>query len=225
MKFFVFFVFFLFSSFCFAGVEIENVNVPTAEIVDYATGGFYVRMYSYGGVIAKFVFSPFNRLSFGGSVDIERLIGFETPKIKEPSFYFKWRIFDGTRYFPALALGYDGQSYSFISTGNLPAKGLFLVFTQNIFSKTFFDFGVNFIRYKKENELFGFISLRFCIEDIVSFGVEYENIPDSQIGQLNCKLAIIFSNYLYIDFIFNRINSDTDKIERQLRVNYLYKFF
>lgn len=226
MKFFCYlFLFCFLIPFSFAALEVENINVPTAEVVDYGSGSFYFRMYSYGGVITRFIFGPFNRLNFGGSIDVDRLIGYETPKIKDPAFYFKWRIFDGSRYFPAFAFGYDAQGYNFSNSNYLPAKGLFLVFTQNIFSELFFDFGVNFVKYRQDNELLGFISLRFSIEDVIGFGIEYENIPKSDIEQLNCKIAILLSNNIYIDLIFNRVNSDTDKIERQVRINYLYRFF
>ncbi|MEN3014153.1 MAG: hypothetical protein ABDH23_06050 [Endomicrobiia bacterium] len=211
--------------FCFAINEIENINTPTAEIIDYGVGGFHVRLYSYGGVVTKFVFGPFNRVNFGGSIDIANLIGFETPKVKDPAFYFKWRVFDGSKYFPAFAIGYDGQSYNFISNERVLPKGLFLVFTHNLFSALFFDFGVNFTKYRQDNELLGFLSFRFCIEDIINFGIEYENIPESDIEQLNCKLSLLLGRIVWIDFIFHRLNSQTEKIERQLRINYLYKFF
>lgn len=226
MKFYIYLsLLFVLVSLSFSSIEVESINVPTAEIIDYGSGGFYVRMYSYGGVITRFIFGPLNRLNFGGSIDIDKLIGYETPKIKEPAFYFKWRIFDGTRYFPAFAIGYDGQSYSFSSSGYLPAKGLFLVFTQNVFSEFFIDFGVNFVRYRQDNELFGFVSFRFSIEDVIGFAAEYENIPKSDIGQLNCKIEIVPSRNIFIDFIFNKINSDRREIERQVRISYLYKFF
>ncbi|MCX7956665.1 MAG: hypothetical protein N2643_02065 [Endomicrobia bacterium] len=205
--------------------EIENINTPTSDIIDYGVGSLFLRMYSNGGIITRFVFAPFNRLNFGGTIDICEVIGFQTPKLKEPTFYFKWRIFDGSKYLPALALGYDGQPYSFISN-SLPAKGLFLVFSYNIgLQGLFWDFGVNFTEYMQDNELFAFTSLRILIEDIVGFTIEYENIPRAIITQLNCKLTFVLTKIVWVDFIFNKLNSDDNHIERQIKVTYLYRFY
>ncbi|MFN3550644.1 MAG: hypothetical protein ACK4WJ_02385, partial [Endomicrobiia bacterium] len=125
-------------------------------------------------------------------------------------------------------LGYDGQKYSFIGQENfLPAKGLFLVFTMNLILENFFcDFGTNITKYNEENKLFGFINFRFLYQDIFSLGLEYENIGKKEIQQINLKLGLILAKVLSIDFIFNNLYSEeSSKIDRQIRINYLYKFF
>ena len=207
--------------------EINVVNCPTAEVVDYGTGEISIRIYSYGGVISRFIFAPFNRINFGGSIDIENLVGYETPEVHDPSFYFKWRIFDGTKIFPAVAIGYDGQQYRFLSMEYiLPAKGLFLVFSQNIVAKKMFiDIGVNFTKHKGESKLLSFVSLRGTIEDIVKLGIEYENIYEQKIQQVNLLVGLCLSELINIDFVFMNFMDRNSKIERQIRIEYLYKFF
>lgn len=207
--------------------EMECINNPTAEVIDYGIGEVDIRMYAYGGVIAKFIFAPFNRLNFGGSLDIDRVMGSEEPQLRDPVFYFKWRIFDGTQMFPSVALGYDGQGYNFVGSEYLlPAKGLFLVFTMNLITEKFFcDFGTNVTKYNGENKLFGFINCRFVYQEIFSLGLEYENIGKREIQQMNLKLGLILAKVLYLDFIFNNLYSESPKVDRQLRINYLYKFF
>jgi hypothetical protein len=207
--------------------EIDIVNSPTAEVIDYGTGEISVRIYSYGGLISRFIFAPFNRINFGGSIDIEKFVGYETPEVHDPSFYMKWRIFDGTKVFPAVAIGYDGQGYKFVSTKySLPAKGLFLVFSQNVVAKKMFiDIGINFTKYDESSKLLSFVSIRGSIEDIIKLGVEYENINEQKIQQVNLLFKLCLSELINVDFIFvNVIDRDT-KIERQVRIGYLYKFF
>ncbi len=201
--------------------SIECVNVPTAEALDYGVGEFAFRIYSYGSIVTRFIFSPFNRINFGVSIDVKNLIGYDTPSVMEPTFYFKWRVFDGGRLFPAFALGYDGQSYS-----NLPAKNLYFAFSQNIlYKKLFFDFGTNITKYFGEQKVLGFVSLRTTIEDIVEFGIEYENIGIKSIQQLNCKFGVKLAGVLDIDLIFNDLANKENRIERQIKVKYLYRFF
>ncbi len=225
-KSFVYTLFFLFvTNLCFA--EIDVVNCPTAEVVDYGTGEVSVRIYSYGGVISKFIFAPFNRINFGGSIDIEKFVGYETPVVHDPAFYLKWRIFDGTKIFPAVAIGFDGQGYKFVSTKySLPAKGLFLVFSQNVaVKKLFIDIGVNLTKYNEESKLLSFVSLRGSIEDIIKLGIEYENIYEQKIQQVNLLVGLCLSKLINIDFVFVNLTDKNSEIERQVRIGYLYKFF
>jgi hypothetical protein len=207
--------------------EINIVNCPTAEVVDYGTGEISVRIYSYGGVISRFIFAPFNRINFGGSIDIEKFVGYETPEVHDPAFYIKWRVFDGTKFFPAVAVGYDGQGYKFVSNKySLPAKGLYLVFSQNILAKKMFlDFGVNLTKYDDSSKLLCFTSLRGTIEDVIKLGVEWENINEQKIQQINLLTGLCLSKQINIDFVFIDLGNKNSKIERQVRIKYLYKFF
>jgi hypothetical protein len=210
----------------YSAVELNCVDNPTTEVVDYGLGEIGVRMYSGGGTITRFIFSPFNRLNFGGSLDISRLVGSEDPEVRDPFFCFKWRIYDGTKKFPSIAIGYDGQGYDFIdSKYRLPAKGLFLAFSMNILSEGFFwDFGANITKYDEKPKLLGFTSFRLIYQDIFSIGLEYENIGIKDVQQLNGKLGFVLAKVVLIDFIFNNIYSEKSKIDRQIRISYLYKF-
>jgi len=207
--------------------QINVVNCPTAEVVDYGLGEISVRIYSDGGVLSRFIFAPFNRINFGGSLDVGKLIGTQTPQLRDPSFYIKWRVFDGTKFFPAVAVGYDGQGYKFVSNRySMPAKGLFLVFSQNVLmKKMFIDLGVNLTKYDEESKLLCFLSSRGIVEDIVKLGVEWENINEQKIQQVNLLVGLCLSKLIDIDFIFINLFDENSKIERQVRLNYLYKFF
>ncbi len=205
--------------------SFECINVPTAEVADYGTGYFSFRIYSYGSMIVGFVFSPFNRINFGGSLDIKNLIDYKTPSLKDPAFYFKWRIFDGSRSLPAFALGYDGQDYNFADK-YLPAKNLYFVFSQNVLYRKFFlDLGANITKYDGNQKILGFVSLRLMIEDVIDFGIEYENIGIKKIQQLNCKVGVNLGGVVSVNLIFNDLTNNDERIERQIRINYLYRFF
>ncbi|MFQ3675563.1 MAG: hypothetical protein SNJ64_03365 [Endomicrobiia bacterium] len=210
---------------------IDCINVPTAEVVDYGIGELDVKLYDSGGTISRIIFAPFNRFNFGGSIDIDKMIGKQSPIIRDPQFYFKWRIFDGTKNLPALAIGYDAQGYEYNESQKKylqPAKGLFLVFTVNIFTPGFFtDFGVNVVKHMEENQTFGFIGVRYTIENVLTLITEYENIGNNNINQTNAGFRISLSEQLNIDLVFKNLIKQRDDIEidRQIRISYQYKFF
>lgn len=206
--------------------DTECVNTPTAEVINYGIGELTVRVYSGGGVVTRFVFAPFNRVSFGGSLDVEKLIGYETPKVHDPAFYFKWKIFDGTVIFPAVALGYDGQGYNFNNNSyTFPAKGVFLTFSQNILlDKLFLNYGVNLAKYKEETRMFGFAAVKFTLEDIVNLSVEIENVGEVDIQRVNLQCGIVLAKIVNVDILFINLGKTAEDIERQVRINYQYKF-
>jgi len=72
--------------------------------------------------------------------------------------------------------------------------------------------------------LLGFTSFRLVYQDIFSIGLEYENIGIKEIQQLNGKLGFVLAKVVLIDFIFSNIYSEKSKIDRQIRISYLYKF-
>ncbi|MCX7940250.1 MAG: hypothetical protein N2555_00565 [Endomicrobia bacterium] len=205
----------------------ECVNIPTAEVADYGIGELKVRVYTGGGIITRFVFSPFARICFGGSLDVEKFIGYETPEVHEPAFYFKWKVFDGAKIFPAVAVGYDGQGYNFVNKSYLfPPKGIFLTFSQNVLlEKLFVDLGVNLSKYKEETKMFGFLSTRFTLEELVNLAVEWENIGgENDIQRVNLELGLILAKVVKVDLLLINLNKGTENIERQVRINYNYKF-
>lgn len=72
--------------------------------------------------------------------------------------------------------------------------------------------------------MLGFTSFRLVYQDIFSIGLEYENIGIKDVQQLNGKLGFVLAKVVLIDFIFNNIYSEKSKIDRQIRISYLYKF-
>ncbi len=203
---------------------VDCINVPTAESVDYGVGMFFSRLYSHGGIISRILFAPFNRLNFGGSIDVEKLVGKEEPVLRDPQFYFKWRVFDGTKYFPAVALGYDGQEYNF-SNSFFPAKNIFLVFSKD-FKGFVTDFGINVLRYEAKNRLVGFLGIRCIIKDVLTIIAEWENIGNTKLQHINSGLSFLLGDKFSLDLIFMDLYSQEEKynIDRQVRLNYCFKF-
>lgn len=226
-------VFMLFCVLPAYSVDINCIDIPTAEVVDYSIGEIGIRLYNGGGTISRIIFAPFNRFNFGGSIDIDQLIGKQPLTVRDPKFYFKWRIFDGSKHLPALAIGYDGQGYEYdpVSKKYLqPEKGLFLVFTSNIIIPGLFvDFGSNVVKYMEENKTFAFLGVRYTIEDIVTLIIEYDNIGDSNLHKINAGFRVNVSENLNIDLSFKNFSLEKDKfteeVDRQVGVKYYYKFF
>src|SRR5262245_26494247 len=89
----------------------DVIDIPTAEVLDHYGYRVSFRFANEGALQAKTLFGVFPRLNLGFSLDGERVIGTEDARMNEPTLNVKFRLFDGHKVLPALAIGYDGQGY------------------------------------------------------------------------------------------------------------------
>ena len=88
---------------------IHLIDLPTAEVVDRYGYDASFRFYGGGGMLAKGTFGVFSRFNMGLGLDAEGFIGSGSADFNTPTIHARWRVFDGRRYWPAIAVGYDGQ--------------------------------------------------------------------------------------------------------------------
>ncbi|MFH0807880.1 MAG: hypothetical protein V2A57_05650 [Elusimicrobiota bacterium] len=217
---------------------IKLVDTPTAGIIDYYSMNLNFRLYRGGGVIPRIDFGVFRKLNIGFSWDIDKLIGNENPQPRKPTLNLKFRIFDGSKSFPAIALGYDGQGYVYNDGNGLYSyreKGVFLVTDTEIFTDNLmFHLGTN-VNFSTENNrdvanVYGFTGFDYSLIDneqkIMAFIVEFDNLlkyyDDTR---LNAAIRLYPTEDIYIDFSFRDLASPRKiDIDRFVEINYQTKF-
>ncbi len=86
------------------------VDMPTAGILEKGFVGVTTDVLPYGVLIAKLEVGVFDNISFGISYGGANIIGAGTPDwYKLPSVNFRFRLFNESVTFPAIALGFDSQ--------------------------------------------------------------------------------------------------------------------
>ncbi|MDI6641620.1 MAG: hypothetical protein QME68_04835 [Elusimicrobiota bacterium] len=214
----------------------DLIDVPTTEIAEYNTAELNFRLYSTGGIVSRLTFGVLSkRLNISAYWDVDKLIGMESPVPRHPQIGLKFRIYDGSKNIPAIAIGYDGQGYRYdteVSSGYLHReKGMYFVGDIEILMKNLllhFGGNVNFQDSQKATG-FCFFGLSYSIleneKKVVSLLAEYDNISNNfKENRLNAALRIFAASSLSFDIAFLDIASpkklDTERI---IRVNYQTK--
>jgi len=184
-KLFFFFCFFLIACHVYAEddsvvvSDINQIDIPTASAFDKYAFRFGSRLYSGGGAQVNLGFGIHDRLSLGTSFLIDGLIGNDTHiRMRVPEIDVKFRFWDGGRYIPAFALGYNGQGYFYdsdLKEYQEDEKGLYLVGTSELLPAFFANFGVNMFDFDT-NKVYGFIGFNYTLEEVVTIMAEYDNL-------------------------------------------------
>lgn len=127
-----------------AGAAGENADAETAFIVDMPTAGVLskgdysiaLRAVPNGGVFAAVSVSPLTNFSFGISYSGENIIGSDEPAFQGvPGVSAKWRVFDETVAFPAIAMGASNQGrgrfHSSAKRFDFMSPGVFVAASKN----------------------------------------------------------------------------------------------
>lgn len=211
------------------------IDAPTSAVLDYGGYSTQTRFYSSGGVLERASFGVFHRLNIGASLNIDRLIGSEKPtRVRAPNIEVKYRFYDGERFLPSLAVGYDGQGYNYNSTAkryNNRHRGFFLVATQEVglpglllhpsFNISDFD----------SNSISASLPASLNLLDRVSLLWEWDNINNFMNSRLNTGVRAYVTEELHIDFALRalgqggKFNDQTSRgPERIVQIKYSGNF-
>jgi hypothetical protein len=209
-------------------VQIEAVDIPTADILDPMTFATAFRFYSEGGIMSRLVLGPFKRLNLGVFFDAQRVIGGDDPHMVTPDIFVKIRFFDGTDIIPALALGYENQGYLYQeSTTDFlqDERGLYLVGSHEIFLPDFeLHAGMN-IPKVDDAELFGFFGATWKIVPSFALLAEYDNIRKAPSSRVNLGGRFWINAAFNVDVAARNVGRGDDRgAERIVRLNYTHKF-
>jgi hypothetical protein len=88
------------------------IDNPTAGIVSRGSYSFDMALYAEGGVLFGFEIGFLDRLNMGASFGGTRIISDQSPEWnKSPELSIKYRLFNESVVWPALAVGYEGQGH------------------------------------------------------------------------------------------------------------------
>jgi hypothetical protein len=107
--------------------NIEIMDLPTANtlVKGELQGDF--KFYPGGGIYNRIFVGVFDRLTIGGALAVDNIIGTGDVNVNLPGFLAKIRITDDDGSMPAIAIGYEGAGYS-----DVPQKGAYLAVTKEI---------------------------------------------------------------------------------------------
>ncbi len=215
--------------------DVNVIDAPTSAVLDYGGYSSVSRFYSGGGVLEYVSFGVFQNLNIGGSLSMDSIIGSDrNVRLRAPDAQVKYRFYEGDRWFPSFAVGYDGQGYDYNSTDkryNNKQRGFYVVGTQELGvpglevhpSMNISDFD--------GNSFYGSIPFSYNIQDKVSLLAEWDNIQNFYDSRLNMGVRAYLTPHFHLDFAVRRIgsgglygNGDTRRPERIVQIRYSGNF-
>ncbi|MDR0291922.1 MAG: hypothetical protein LBI01_04035 [Elusimicrobium sp.] len=203
------------------------IDVPTAETLDQYSADFNARFYSQNSVMTSVDFGIFPRLNVGFSIAAQQLLGNETPvRVLAPQLQAKFKIYDGSLYLPAIAVGYDGRAYMYDRVSGKYAqekKGAYLVLSREVFIPNLqIHPGVNVSDFDS-SKVFFFTGLNFNIEDKAALMFEWDNVHNINNSRLNAGVRVYFTDSVEADFAL-RDFTRRNMFERALQIRYKAHF-
>ncbi|MFA6584476.1 MAG: hypothetical protein WCS77_09280 [Elusimicrobiaceae bacterium] len=215
--------------------DTELIDTPTAGVVDYYGLQLRTRFYSGGGLMTGAAFGVLPRLNLGVNLSLENLIGTDTNvRLVRPEIQAKYRFYDGSSVFPALAIGYDGQGYYYDHEQKKymeKGKGLYLAASREvIFPGLFFHPGVNVSDFDNSS-VFLFFGLNYVIEDSFSLMAEWDNVQRVDESRFNVGGRFYVTPFFQIDAAVREIGKNTtfsngqkNLAERIVQLRYVTSF-
>ncbi len=186
------------------------IDANTAATLDPGTFATQTRFYSGGGILQYVSLGVFNGLNVGASMSADGLVGTTSPVgVRTPQAQVKYRFFDGNRYVPALAVGYDGQGYDYnrlTHKYNDPGRGFYLVGTQELFIPGLvFSPEVN-ASGTNPSAIYGALPITYTIENKAELMAEWDNIHNFSNSRVNLGVRFYVTNHLDLDIAVRRAN-------------------
>jgi hypothetical protein len=212
--------------------DINVIDIPTAEVVDHYAYNVSFRFGRDGNLQTKPLFGVFPRLNLGFGLDGENVIGRGNSRLNRPTLNVKFRLFDGKRALPALAIGYDGQGYVWnkhLDEYEQREKGLYLVGSSEIGVPDLnLHLGVNHFDFDHGDSTRGFFGLTYTYEQLVGLMAEWDHATDWKERRINFGLKYYVTPLFTVDLIGRNIpkapESEARETERIVRLVYTGSF-
>ena len=215
--------------------ETLLIDVPTADVLDRYQASFLTRAYEHGTVMESIDFGVYPRINIGVSLAVHEWIGDSSSvRVLNPDFQAKWKLFDGSLYLPAIAIGYDGRRYGYgyndkhVYTPHSKhymdnRKGGYVTMTREIFVPGLaLTGGMNMSDFDWD-EFYFFTGLYYKIIPQITTLAEWDNIHNFRDSRLNLGARFYLHPALALDAAFRRIGRG-DENERILQLRYVTTF-
>lgn len=225
----------------------EMVDFPTAGTMSRGSYAIDMRMQPVGGLLLGLSFGMFDRLDLGISYGGDNIIGYGSPNWNpSPGVHAKYRFWDESYWFPAIAVGFNNQGYGpWCGSRYLTrSPGFFGVASKNYrFLGTLgFHGGANYSiedRDNPDNTVNFFGGIEKSLNPELWLVAEYDlalndNLEDRQFGEgygyLNGGLRWLFSKRLLLEFDLKNIlrngygEQPSARIGRTVKISYYDSF-
>jgi hypothetical protein len=215
--------------------DTDIIDAPTSAALDYESYAAKSRFDREGGLLQYVSFGVFQGVNLGASLAVDSLVGdTRTVRVRAPNAQVKWRFYDGDRWIPSVAVGYDGQGYDYDKVAkryNERQRGFFIAASQELGlpgltlhpSMNVSDFDTNAV--------YGSLPLSWNIEDRVLAMAEWDNINNFRDSRFNSGLRVYVTPHFQIDFDVRAIgqgghftNGDARGPERIVQLRYSNSF-
>lgn len=215
-------------------LETLIIDVPTAEALDRYQAAFLTRAYDHGTIMESIDFGVYPRINLGISIAVHELLGSSSSvRVLDPDFQVKWKLYDGSLYLPAIAIGYDGRRYgygyddhrNYTKTKHYldNRKGGYLTFSREIIVPGLHaSAGVNMSDFDF-NDLYFFTGMLYNLSDNISLLAEWDNVRNLRDSRLNMGARFMLHPSLALDAAVRRIGRG-DESERILQLRYVTNF-
>jgi len=215
--------------------DVDVIDAPTTAVLDYGGYSSQSRMYRAGGLLEWVSFGVYNGINIGAAAAVDGLIGdSKDVHVRAPTAQVKWRFYDGDRWIPSLAAGYDGQGYDWNSLDdryNQKQRGGYLVASQELgVPGLMLHPSVNISDFN-HNGVFGALPLSYNIKDKVSLLAEWDNINNYVDSRVNVGARFYVTPHFDVDFAVRAIgqgghfnNGDSRGPERVIQLRYVGNF-
>lgn len=215
-------------------LETLIIDVPTAEALDRYQASFLTRAYDHGTIMESIDFGVYPRINLGISIAVHELLGSSSSvRVLDPDFQVKWKLYDGSLYLPAIAIGYDGRRYgygyderrNYTKTKHYldNRKGGYLTFSREIIVPGLHaSAGVNMSDFDF-NDLYFFTGMLYNLSDSISLLAEWDNVRNLRDSRLNMGARFMLHPSLALDGAVRRIGRG-DESERILQLRYVTNF-
>jgi len=203
------------------------IDVPTAEALEHYSMEMNTRFYSANSVMTSVDFGVYPRLNIGASIAAQNLIGNETPvRVLNPQFQVKFKIYDGSLYLPAIAVGYDGRGYFYDPVDKKylqEKKGGYVVFSREVFIPNLqLHPGINISDFDASDVYF-FTGFNFNIEDKLNLLAEWDNVRRINTSRMNFGARLYLSPSFVLDLALRDV-AHKDTFERIIQLRYTVNF-
>ena len=215
-------------------LETMILDVPTAEVLDRYQASFLTRAYDHGAMMESIDFGVFPRINIGISVAAHALLGSsDDVRVLNTDFQLKFRVYDGSLYLPAIAIGYDGRRYGYgYNKDHVYAdtkdylddrKGGYISFSREVIVPGLnATAGLNLSDFDW-SEIFWFMGMYYNWADKIGLMAEWDNIRNTRDSRLNLGMRFYLHPSLALDAAVRRIGRG-DESERILQIRYVTNF-
>ena len=214
--------------------ETFILDVPTSETLDRYQASFLTRAYDHGTIMETIDFGIYPQINLGISIAAHELLGSShSVRVLNPDFQAKWKLYDGSLYFPSIAIGYDGRRYGYGYNEKRKytktkkyldnRRGGYVTLSREIIVPGLqVSGGVNFSDFEWD-EFYLFTGMYYKIADYAALLAEWDNIRNTRDSRFNAGVRFYLHPSLAIDGAVRRIGRGAES-ERILQIHYVTNF-